>query len=87
MNNYFVFKFNAKGINIEAINDRAAATDYFLLSGTESKITDSCFNIKGFEPKFFNSDVFVVKTEDFKDGDYFDIANFKSYEAIGFKME
>lgn len=87
MSNYFVFKLNAKGINVDAINERAAATNYCVQNGTESRIIDSCHNIKGFEPKFFSSDVFVLKTEAFKDGDYFDITNFNSYEAVGFKME
>ncbi|ATY77594.1 MULTISPECIES: hypothetical protein [Aeromonas] len=87
MNNYFVFKFNEKGINIDAINDREAATKYYEGSEEEIIIIDSCHNIKGFEAKFFSSNVFVVKTNDFKNGDYFDITDFNAYEAVGFTME
>lgn len=85
--NCFVFNFSGAGVNIKAVNDREAAIKFYKGKGRDIKLIDSCYNIDGFEVKFRDMDVYAVRTDDFEDGYYFSVQDYKCYSVIGFKVE
>lgn len=86
-NNYFVFNKNTKGENIKAENVHEAADQFWNKHQINIDAYGICYNIKDEELqlKFYKSDLFVVKTEVFKDGDLFPYTDFDKYESAGFR--